>query len=263
MTLMQKTLTLITVSLIVLLTACGEKLTALKTSNVDNVFPSGQTQSQLAPPPTAVTDALLPDFNQTLVNANQHTTAQTFNIAVHGVEARDFFMSLVADSQENMVVHPEVSGHISLELKNVTVAQVLNTVQKVYGYDYTKSDIGYIIYPATLQTKIFKIDRLDIQREGSSNTRVSSGQINNGPRAGQPIPEIWGQCKRLRQAAEAVPIIPTAWQRIIPLQVVGLPPARKPTSGTSCKNLYRLSSMLRPGLEMPMNCIIRKQGLKW
>jgi MSHA biogenesis protein MshL len=55
-------------------------------------------------------------------------------------------------------------------------------VQKVYGYDYSKTDIGYIIYPASLQTKIFKIDRIDLLREGSSNTRVSSGQINTGSR---------------------------------------------------------------------------------
>jgi MSHA biogenesis protein MshL len=75
-----------------------------------------------------------------------------------------------------MVVHPEVKGTISLELKNVNLAQILDAVQKVYGYDYKKTDIGYTIYPATLQTKTFKIDRLDLLREGKSNTFVSSGQ---------------------------------------------------------------------------------------
>jgi MSHA biogenesis protein MshL len=93
-------------------------------------------------------------------------------------------MSLVVDSHENMVVHPDVVGRISLELKSVTIPQVLSTVQKVYGYDYAKTDIGYIIYPASLQTKIFKIDRIDMQREGSSTTRVSSGQINNNQQRG-------------------------------------------------------------------------------
>jgi MSHA biogenesis protein MshL len=95
---------------------------------------------------------------------------------VHEVDAREFFMGLVVDSDENMVVHPEVKGTISLELKNVNLAQILDAVQKVYGYDYKKTDIGYIIYPATLQTKSFKIDRLDLLREGKSSTYVSSGQ---------------------------------------------------------------------------------------
>jgi MSHA biogenesis protein MshL len=88
-------------------------------------------------------------------------------------------MGLVVDSDENMLVHPEVTGTISLELKHVTIDQVMDAVQKVYGYDYKKTDIGYIIYPATLQTKTFKIDRLDLLREGKSNTYVSSGQTGN------------------------------------------------------------------------------------
>lgn len=97
-------------------------------------------------------------------------------ISVHGLNARDFFMGLMLDAKENIVVHPDVSGVISLELKNVTVAQVLDAVQKVYGYDCQKTDLGYIVYPATLQTKIFKLDRLDLLREGRSNTLVTSGQ---------------------------------------------------------------------------------------
>lgn len=101
------------------------------------------------------------------------------NVSVHEVDAREFFMGLVVDTDDNMLVHPEVSGRISLELKHVSIDQVLDAVQKVYGYDYKKTDIGYIIYPATLQTKTFKIDRLDLLREGKSNTFVSSGQTGN------------------------------------------------------------------------------------
>lgn len=177
----------ISVSLIVLLSACGEKITALKTSNVDNAFSAAANSKQptnTTTPPTAVTDALVPNFNDTVLNDRQGLSGKSFNpstfsISVHEVDAREFFMSLVVDSHENMVVHPDVNGHISLELKNVNVNQVLNTVKKVYGYDYAKTDIGYIVYPATLQTKIFKVDRLDMVREGVSSTRVTSGQVTN------------------------------------------------------------------------------------
>ncbi|MFW5442927.1 MAG: pilus (MSHA type) biogenesis protein MshL [Methylococcaceae bacterium] len=130
-------------------------------------------------PPAAITNALIPDFNQTLFTTNRFPQLTRFNISLHEVEAREFFMGLVIDTDENMLVHPDVSGLISLELKNVTVPQVLDAVQNVYGYDYKKNDIGYIIYPATLQTKIFKLNRLDLVRAGESSTRVSSGQISN------------------------------------------------------------------------------------
>ncbi|MDZ4150215.1 secretin N-terminal domain-containing protein, partial [Methylicorpusculum sp.] len=105
------------------------------------------------------------------------------NVSVHEVDARDFFMGLVVDSDDNMVVHPDVKGTISLELKNVSIPQVLDAVQKVYGYDYKKTEIGYVIYPSTLQTRAFKIDRLDLLRQGKSNTFVSSGQTGNSSQA--------------------------------------------------------------------------------
>ncbi len=116
-------------------------------------------------------------INPALIAPSSHLKHTYFNISLHDVEAREFFMGLVIDTVENMLVHPDVKGLISLELKNVTVDDVMSAVQKVYGYDYKKNKIGYIVYPATLQTKIFKINRLDLIREGESNTRVSSGQI--------------------------------------------------------------------------------------
>jgi MSHA biogenesis protein MshL len=171
----------LTISLLFLLTACDTMPPiAPMTATIYPAKPELSSTASSPNPPAAVTDALIPGFNPGLLNESYPSGPATFDISVHEIDAREFFMSLVIDSQENMVVHPDVSGPISLELKNVTVAQVLSAVQKVYGYDYNKTDIGYIIYPATLQTKIFKIDRIDLQREGHSNTRVSSGQISTG-----------------------------------------------------------------------------------
>lgn len=106
------------------------------------------------------------------------------NVSFHDVSAKDFFMSLVIDSKENMVVHPDVTGYISVDLKNVTIEDILEATKLMYGYEYKKTRIGYMIYPATLQTKIFNIDHLDMQREGNSITRISSGQISNNRQNG-------------------------------------------------------------------------------
>lgn len=105
--------------------------------------------------------------------------AARFSISTHKKNAREFFMELVIDTDENMIVHPDVKGRITLKLKNVNIAQVMDAVQKVYGYGYKQNDMGYFVYPATLQTRIFKLNRLDLVREGQSSTQVSSGQIAN------------------------------------------------------------------------------------
>jgi MSHA biogenesis protein MshL len=54
--------------------------------------------------------------------------------------AKTFFLSLIADVGVNVVAHPSVKGTISLELKDVTVEEVLQVVRDVYGYQYRFSN---------------------------------------------------------------------------------------------------------------------------
>jgi len=176
---MKKFISLYTV--ILLLLSCSTIPTATN-ETIDEAFSSSAAfieSEKKHTPPTAVTDALIPDFNQTLLTTQHKPRPTRFNISLHEVNAREFFMGLVIDTDENMLVHPDVNGLISLELKNVTVAQVMDAVQKVYGYDYKKNDLGYMVYPSTIQTRFFKLNRLDLVREGVSSTRVSSGQISS------------------------------------------------------------------------------------
>ncbi|MFT5082909.1 MAG: MSHA biogenesis protein MshL [Lentisphaeria bacterium] len=102
-----------------------------------------------------------------------------FNISVNQVPARTFFLSLVADSGVNVVAHPEVSGSISLELKNVTVDEVLNVTREVYGYEYQYKRGIYSIYPRKIRTEIFAINYLDVQRVGVTDTSVLIGKITS------------------------------------------------------------------------------------
>jgi MSHA biogenesis protein MshL len=101
-----------------------------------------------------------------------------YDLHVDDAPARAFFEGLVADSAVNVVVHPEVKGRISMSLKQVTLEEALEAAREMYGYDFRPmGSNGYLILPATLQTRVFQLNYLDLQRIGVSRTRVSSGQV--------------------------------------------------------------------------------------
>ncbi len=51
-----------------------------------------------------------------------------FDISVNRANARQFFVSLVKDTPYNMIVHPDVKGKITLNLKDVTIPEVMDMV---------------------------------------------------------------------------------------------------------------------------------------
>ncbi|WP_415840435.1 secretin N-terminal domain-containing protein [Roseateles saccharophilus] len=93
-----------------------------------------------------------------------------------------------------MLVHPAVSGQLSVTLKGVTLRESLDAIREVYGFDYSIDGRRVTVFPPTLQTRVFTINALALQRSGRSEVRVSSGaapissQNNPSGAGGSPTP---------------------------------------------------------------------------
>ena len=106
-----------------------------------------------------------------------------FDMTVADAQAGDFFRSLVADTPYNMVVHPDVTGEVTLSLKDVSVLDVMEVMRDVYGYDYTFDNNVFQVFPDALRTEIYHLNYLNVSRKGSSEVHVSAGKVsdqNNG-----------------------------------------------------------------------------------
>jgi MSHA biogenesis protein MshL len=132
--------------------------------------------------PADVQAALLPQVGVDLPDAA--AADERFDVNTDSTPAKAFFMALVEGTPYNMVVHPKVTGRISLSMKSVTVSEVLSVINDVYGYAYTETPTGFVVMPATLQTRIFEVDYLNLRRAGISRMAVSSGQSTGGGSGG-------------------------------------------------------------------------------
>ena len=129
------------------------------------------------PIPYNVNNALMPSLKASLSTPDE-SAERHFTLTAKKTDARAFFMELMEGTSSNIVVSPEVTGTISLNLKEVTLEQALDAVRDAYGFEIHKTDYGYEVLPPSLQTKIFNVNYLDVRRSGKSFTELSSGQIS-------------------------------------------------------------------------------------
>jgi MSHA biogenesis protein MshL len=128
----------------------------------------------LAPTPTPVpTPATAP-------SGPRQDSALRFDVEVIDAPARTFFQGLADGTPYNMMVDPGISGRVSLTLKHVTIEETLAATRDLYGYDFRRTAAGFLVLPATIQSRLYHLNYLDLQRYGVSKTRVSSGQVSQG-----------------------------------------------------------------------------------
>ncbi len=139
-----------------------------------------QTQQKVEPPASVQAGLIppLPSSDGAMVDAPR------FDVAVSDMPAREFFLSLMENAGENILVHPGVTGNVTFSLRNVTLEETLAAVRDSYGYDYRRTAYGYQIQPNQVVTRTYDLNYLNVQRQGMTDTRVSSGQVTSSDSTG-------------------------------------------------------------------------------
>lgn len=170
--------------LVLLLSACGVAQHNKEGFDLINGEMAKANQSgQKAPQPDSVAAALLPPLKIEVPKVAQ-PAEERFSLAFSNVPAQQFFLAIATGTRYSMLVHPDVSGTISANLKDVTVIEALDAIRELYGYDYKVEGTRIYIKPLTLQTRVFQVNYLTGSRRGTSDIRVSSGSVSDSGHSG-------------------------------------------------------------------------------
>ena len=129
--------------------------------------------------PEDVGKALLPPLTVEMPKVDGRPIESRFDLAVNNAPASQVFMAIVSGTRYSMVVHPGVKDSISVNLRDVTVFEALDTIREVYGYEYKMQGNRILIEPISLQTRVYQVNYLMSQRKGKTEVRVTSGAISD------------------------------------------------------------------------------------
>ncbi|WP_294264254.1 secretin N-terminal domain-containing protein [Propionivibrio sp.] len=126
----------------------------------------------------ALSQAMLPPLQLDLPDSAKNVEPR-FDLAVSNAPATQVFMALVSGTRYSMLVAPEVSGNVTVNLKSVTVREALEALRELYGYEFKFQGTRIYIQPNTMQTRIFQLNYLDGKRKAQSEVRVTSNTNNS------------------------------------------------------------------------------------
>jgi len=165
---------------VLILSGCTSPLGKQGREAVNAALESTAPQAQpAAAPPAAVQQAVMESVRAAPpIAVKPHSAEPRFNLTVNNAKASEVFMGMVTGTPYSMLVHPDVTGRLTLNLKNVTVPEAMEAIRALYGYEYEVQGKRIIVPSPAMQTRIYHLDALAMERKGKSDMRVVSGSVS-------------------------------------------------------------------------------------
>lgn len=159
------------------LTACTTPVGRNVTADAINQEMGSIVENRKTGKPDAVSNALLPPLSAGLPALDNKPVEVRFDLAVNNTAAQQVFTAIVSGTRYSILVPADMSGSISMHLKDVTVLEALEAIRETYGYDYKVDGSRIYIQPISMQTRIYQVSYLTGQRNGTSSLRVASSSV--------------------------------------------------------------------------------------
>lgn len=130
--------------------------------------------------PGAPAEAPLPDAPLVAAEARKEAPAdfrkamRRYTLVLNSAEARELFLSLAKENDLNLVLSPEVTGAVTLDIKEATAPEVIEEACLLLGCRYELSGKTVRILPEKRVSRLFRVDYLLTARTGSGTISAST-----------------------------------------------------------------------------------------
>jgi MSHA biogenesis protein MshL len=106
--------------------------------------------------------------------------AKLYTLRIRDGQLRDVLLALAQESGENLVVDPEVTGQVTIDLNRVTLDQALAAIVKPLGYTYRQEGRLIHISKPIMETRLFSLNYLNTRRRAEKKITATHGTSVSG-----------------------------------------------------------------------------------
>ena len=163
-----------------LLAGCYQPL-VLPQSDGHITTPAAKPTLADIPPPARVT-SFLPEPRPAIKRP-------TYSVVVDEVPVKALLLALARDTGQNIDIHPALTGLVSLNAINETLAGILDRMAKQVNLRYRQIGNTLEVTPDRPYSKTYKINYVNMVRNSNSTTSVS-GRIGGAPVQRAPVQRV-------------------------------------------------------------------------
>ena len=124
-----------------------------------------------------------------------------YSLRVRNGQLQDVLLALAQDSGENLVVDPEVTGTVTVNLNRVSLEQALDALLNQLGYSYRREGRLIRISRPVMETRIFSVNYVSTSRKGDKTIVATHGSGAGGEQisasetriAGKDETDFWAE----------------------------------------------------------------------
>ena len=100
--------------------------------------------------------------------------AETYSVVVSDVPVRELLFALARDAKVNVDIHPGISGTVTLNALNQTLAQLLGRIARQIDIRYEMQGRNLVVMPDSAYLRNYKIDYVNLSRDATSSVSVAT-----------------------------------------------------------------------------------------